>query len=309
MVPVGEVAQVADGHGTAADLHIADRPLAAAHAIQEVLGVVVALVEADGVVAQRFFAQGCGGGLELAAVHQDLALGADEQHAAAVAVDHLHAVGVEVAHAAGGFGVLGRDDLHRAALVHAQAPLGDVEVVRAPVGHHAAGVFAVVAPVREVLMHAARAEHGIVGPHRGRAEPDIPVQAGLHRFLRQVARHRGRTHVHDHLLDLADAPVAHQFAGLAKFVRRPLHGAGLEHPVDFRAAFTIARASRIVSGNGKGGGIAAVGFVPEQLGVSREVLDNYYMLHVAFLDEKAQPEIEKAIYHAQFRYREIRNAR
>ncbi len=35
-------------------------------------------------------------------------------------------------------------------------------------------------------------------------------------------------------------------------------------------------------GNGKGGGIAAVGFVPEQLGVSREVLDNYYMLHVAF---------------------------
>ena len=28
-------------------------------------------------------------------------------------------------------------------------------------------------------------------------------------------------------------------------------------------------------GNGKGGGIAAVGFVPEQLGVSREVLDNH----------------------------------
>ena len=26
-------------------------------------------------------------------------------------------------------------------------------------------------------------------------------------------------------------------------------------------------------GNGKGGGIAAVGFVPEQLGVSREILD------------------------------------
>ena len=34
-------------------------------------------------------------------------------------------------------------------------------------------------------------------------------------------------------------------------------------------------------GNGKGGGIAAVGLVPEQLGVSREVLDECYMLHIA----------------------------
>src|SRR5512140_2803210 len=45
-------------------------------------------------------------------------------------------------------------------------------------------------------------------------------------------------------------------------------------------------------GNGKGGGIAAVGLVPEQLGVSREVLDNNYMLHVAFIDTKVRPEIE-----------------
>jgi glutamate synthase domain-containing protein 1/glutamate synthase domain-containing protein 3 len=53
-------------------------------------------------------------------------------------------------------------------------------------------------------------------------------------------------------------------------------------------------------GNGKGGGIAAVGFVPEQLGVSREVLDNYYMLHVAFLDDKARPEIEKEFITPNF---------
>jgi len=45
-------------------------------------------------------------------------------------------------------------------------------------------------------------------------------------------------------------------------------------------------------GNGKGGGIAAVGLVPEQLGVSREVLDTHYLLHVAFLDPQARPEIE-----------------
>ena len=46
-------------------------------------------------------------------------------------------------------------------------------------------------------------------------------------------------------------------------------------------------------GNGKGGGIAALGFVPEQLGVSREVLDEYYMLHIAFLDAGARPELER----------------
>jgi glutamate synthase domain-containing protein 1/glutamate synthase domain-containing protein 3 len=45
-------------------------------------------------------------------------------------------------------------------------------------------------------------------------------------------------------------------------------------------------------GNGKGGGIAAVGLVPEQLGVSREVLDNHILLHVAFIDTKLRPEIE-----------------
>jgi len=45
-------------------------------------------------------------------------------------------------------------------------------------------------------------------------------------------------------------------------------------------------------GNGKGGGIAAVGLVPEQLGVSREVLDTHFLLHVAFIDTKVRPEIE-----------------
>ncbi|MBI5248391.1 MAG: glutamate synthase [Desulfomonile tiedjei] len=37
-------------------------------------------------------------------------------------------------------------------------------------------------------------------------------------------------------------------------------------------------------GNGKGGGIAAVGFNPDMLGVSREVLDSHYMLNVALLE-------------------------
>lgn len=37
-------------------------------------------------------------------------------------------------------------------------------------------------------------------------------------------------------------------------------------------------------GNGKGGGIAAVGFEPEALGVTQSVLDSHYMLNVAILD-------------------------
>ncbi len=45
-------------------------------------------------------------------------------------------------------------------------------------------------------------------------------------------------------------------------------------------------------GNGKGGGIAAVGFVPEQLGVSRKVLDECTMLHVAYLDPAVQGQVE-----------------
>jgi glutamate synthase domain-containing protein 1/glutamate synthase domain-containing protein 3 len=46
-------------------------------------------------------------------------------------------------------------------------------------------------------------------------------------------------------------------------------------------------------GNGKGGGIAAVGFIPEQLGVSREVLDDCYMLHIAYLDPSSRSDVEK----------------
>lgn len=46
-------------------------------------------------------------------------------------------------------------------------------------------------------------------------------------------------------------------------------------------------------GNGKGGGIAAAGLAPEDLGVSREVLDDHYIIQVALLDPKARPDVEK----------------
>ena len=46
-------------------------------------------------------------------------------------------------------------------------------------------------------------------------------------------------------------------------------------------------------GNGKGGGIAAVGMVPEEMGVSREVLDSHTLLQIALLDPTVQSELEK----------------
>ena len=47
-------------------------------------------------------------------------------------------------------------------------------------------------------------------------------------------------------------------------------------------------------GNGKGGGIAAVGFDPDSLGVSREVLDSHYMLNVALLQPGCLPELKQS---------------
>ena len=53
-------------------------------------------------------------------------------------------------------------------------------------------------------------------------------------------------------------------------------------------------------GNGKGGGIAAVGLVPEQLGVSREILDDHYLLHIALLDPAVQSEVENEFINPFF---------
>ena len=46
-------------------------------------------------------------------------------------------------------------------------------------------------------------------------------------------------------------------------------------------------------GNGKGGGIAAVGLVAEDLDVTQEVLDECYLVQVALLDQTVREEVEK----------------
>ena len=53
-------------------------------------------------------------------------------------------------------------------------------------------------------------------------------------------------------------------------------------------------------GNGKGGGIAACGLVPEDMGVSRKVLEEDYILQVALLDPTARAEVEKSFIEPYF---------
>src|SRR5512137_1464591 len=45
-------------------------------------------------------------------------------------------------------------------------------------------------------------------------------------------------------------------------------------------------------GNGKGGGIAAVGLSPEQMDVTKKVLENDYLIQVAYLDPKVREDLE-----------------
>jgi glutamate synthase domain-containing protein 1/glutamate synthase domain-containing protein 3 len=54
-------------------------------------------------------------------------------------------------------------------------------------------------------------------------------------------------------------------------------------------------------GNGKGGGIGAIGFVPEALGVSRQVLDEDYMFHIALLDASVADELENNFIKPYFK--------
>lgn len=46
-------------------------------------------------------------------------------------------------------------------------------------------------------------------------------------------------------------------------------------------------------GNGKGGGVAAVGLQPGEMGVSQAVLEQDYLLTIAYLDDSARAEVER----------------
>lgn len=59
-------------------------------------------------------------------------------------------------------------------------------------------------------------------------------------------------------------------------------------------------------GNGKGGGIAAVGLVPEEFGVTPEILQRDYLLVVAYLDPDSRVEVERKYIDPVFKIDHMR---
>src|SRR5262249_35818331 len=129
VVPVGQIAQVADGYRAGADFDVADRFFPACDAVEPVLLVARRLIELDVLVAERLPEDVLRIALDEAAIDIDGAVGADEKDAASLAgVNDLDAIGIDVPDAFVGLGVLGRDDLNRAGFIHAEPPLGNVEM-------------------------------------------------------------------------------------------------------------------------------------------------------------------------------------
>ncbi len=59
-------------------------------------------------------------------------------------------------------------------------------------------------------------------------------------------------------------------------------------------------------GNGKGGGIAAVGLDADTLGVSQEILEDDYLIQIAYLDAEARPTVEARFIAEVFRVEHAR---
>jgi len=59
-------------------------------------------------------------------------------------------------------------------------------------------------------------------------------------------------------------------------------------------------------GNGKGGGIAAVGLVPEEFGVTRRILEEDYLLCVAYLNPEVRSDLERTSIEPTFEIDHVR---
>lgn len=53
-------------------------------------------------------------------------------------------------------------------------------------------------------------------------------------------------------------------------------------------------------GNGKGGGIAAVGLDPQAFGISQDLLEQDYLVGIAYIDQRCREEVEKNFIHSIF---------
>ena len=227
--------------------------------VDEVDVVVVALEEMDFAGGGLRRQQRLGMGVHARAVHVDPSLGAEEHHAVAVAsllqgmllrgavvhVDQRHAVGVAIldlpACGAVGEHVLGENarafDFRRPAQFGAVSPLGDVEVMHAPVADHAQAIVrdavpdAVSSP--SLPLRPRPATLVAVRRHGRRAEPQLVVQFLGHRFGGLLGAGPTAGHADQDRLQLADLPVAHQLARTPELAVGALLGAELEHDAAF----------------------------------------------------------------------------
>src|SRR5690606_38214439 len=136
----------------------------------------------------------------------DGALGAGElDHGFEALVDAFdaHAVGVDV-------GLVGRalvafgNEFDGAGVIHAEGPLNDVEMMRAPIAVLAAAVFGEAAPAAAVV--AAHAI-GVIRAPGGGAEPAVVVEFGGERLFAEIGDGGKRAEASLDARDLADEAV------------------------------------------------------------------------------------------------------
>src|SRR5574341_711554 len=99
MVPIREIAQMADGHRTATDFDVTDWAFPSPHALDEILNMIVALVETHTIFRNRISGYRLRRGPELTSRHKYFAVGSLKRDPTFAAVNHFDAVRIEVSHA------------------------------------------------------------------------------------------------------------------------------------------------------------------------------------------------------------------
>ena len=161
---VGDDAQVAHGHGVDGQLDVAERLLAGLDAMDEVaVDAALALVGRHG-LRRPLLARRAD---DLQVAHAGVVV--VQQHAVGIAVGQVLAVLVVVI-----------DDFHGLQFPDVDGERGPAEMVRAPVGHAAAGIVAVGSPATAAGAEVAvAARHGCRAPRApGRATCPSPCPSG-----------------------------------------------------------------------------------------------------------------------------------
>src|SRR5688572_5455379 len=205
-----------DGGAAVADLHVGDGTLAGANAGKEIGVMIVARVEVDVLGAQWPRGQLRRIGFEIVIAgnpHGPLRTG-ELDHGLEAFVDafNFDAVRVHVSLIGSALETF-RNEFDRAGFVHAERPLNDVEMMRAPIAIFAAAVFGEAAPAAAIITENAL---GIVRPPRGRAEPAIIVEVGGDGFRGERRSRRKRTEPRANVFYVADEAVSHDLGGFAE---------------------------------------------------------------------------------------------